>query len=70
MHDDPLLEALVTAIEEIERQMIDLVDVDHDHMGRQKPTIPVRDREFFSVLTDNGRSLRALVEIVEARRAG
>lgn len=70
MTDNPLIEALKTAIEELEREAIDLVDVDHDDRGRSKPVIADHDREYFSVLTEEAQSLRALIEIVQARRVG
>lgn len=68
MNADPLVDALRAAIEEIEREAIDLVEVDHDGRGRSKPIIAGRDREYFSVLTEEAQSLRGLVEVIKARQ--
>jgi hypothetical protein len=70
MSDDQLIQAVKAAIEEIEREAIDLVDLDIDNRGRSKPVIAAMDREYFSILTEEAQSLRSLIEIAEARRAG
>ena len=68
MNDDTLVNVLKAAVEELEREAIDLVDVDHDDRGRSKPVIAARDREYFSALTEEAQSLRELIAMVEARR--
>jgi hypothetical protein len=67
---DELVRRLKDAVGAIEREAIDLVDLDMDDHGRQKPVIAARDRDYLSALTEEAEALRALIETIEARRAG
>jgi hypothetical protein len=58
---------LKDAVEAIEREAIDLVDLDTDDHGRQRPVVAARGREYLPALTEEARAIRPLVEATEAR---
>ena len=68
MNDDTLVKTLNLTIEAIEREAVDLVDVDFDDRGQQKPSIPAADQPYFDATTETAQALRGLVEMIKARQ--
>ncbi len=69
MTDAELTALLLRAVDALDTEAAWLVDVDIDDRGRQRPSIPARDREFFDALNEQAEELRALAELIRARRA-
>jgi hypothetical protein len=67
--DADLIALLNQAAHALDEEAAWVVDVDVDDRGRQKPSIPVRDREYFDTVTEQAQGLRALVEMIKARQA-
>ncbi len=45
------------------------MDVDINDRGQQRPSIPACDRDYFEAVTETAKSLRGLVEMVQARQS-
>lgn len=68
--DAELLDLLNRTASALDAEAAWLVDVDVNDRGQQKPSIPVRDRDFFDAVNDTAQAARDLIEMVQARREG
>lgn len=69
MKDDELIALLRKAAAALDEEAAWLVDVDVNDRGQQTPSLPARDQPYFDAVTDTARSLRGLVEMVQARQS-
>ena len=69
MKDDELIALLRKAAAALDEEAAWLVDVDVNDRGQQTPSLPARDQSYFDAVTDTARSLRGLVEMVQARQS-
>jgi hypothetical protein len=67
MTDPDLIQLLARAADALEREAIWLVDVDTDDLGRSKPSIPVRDKDYYDAVTEQAQAIRDLIAMVQAR---
>ena len=67
LNDIDLIALLDEAAKALDAEAAYLIDVDIDDRGRQRPSVPAGDRDFFDAVTDQARGLRELVEMVRSR---
>lgn len=68
--DADLLALLTKTATALDEEAAWVVDVDITDQGRQKPSIPASDRDYFDAVCETAQAVRDLIELIQARREG
>lgn len=68
MTDTELIALLQSAARALDEEAAWLVDVDVNDRGQQKPSIPAADQPYFDAVCETAQSLRAFIEVIQARK--